>query len=87
MNATETVTGTARNTNPIGALRRMSNANVVFTGRARDGHEACSVKTPRNVDVAVDYEDVVRGVSREATSEVARLRSSRALFREREHRE
>lgn len=52
MNATETVTGTARNTNPIGALRRMSNANVVFTGRARDGHEACSVKTPRVVTVA-----------------------------------
>lgn len=39
MNATETVTETARNTNPIGALRRTSNANVVFTGRARDGHE------------------------------------------------
>ena len=39
MNATETVTETARNTNPIGALRRMSNANVVFTGWARDGHE------------------------------------------------
>lgn len=46
-----------------------------------------SVKTPRNVDVAVDYDDVVRGFSREATSDVARLRSSRALFREREHRE
>lgn len=42
-----------------------------------------SVKTPRNVDVAVDYDDVVRGFSREATSDVARLRSSRALFRER----
>ena len=39
-----------------------------------------SVNTPRNVDVAVDYEDVVRGFSREATSEVARLRSSRAKF-------
>ena len=25
-----------------------------------------SVNTPRNVDVAVDYEDVVRGVSRDA---------------------
>lgn len=45
-----------------------------------------SVKTPRNVDVAVDYEDVVRGICREATSEVARLRSSRAEYREREHR-
>lgn len=42
-----------------------------------------SVKTPRNVDVAVYYEDVVRGFSREATSEVARLRSSRAVYRER----
>ena len=39
MNATETVTGTARNTNHKDALRRMSNASVVFTGRARDGHE------------------------------------------------
>ena len=38
-----------------------------------------SVKTPRNVDVAFYYEDVVRGFSREATSEVARLRSSRAV--------
>lgn len=33
-----------------------------------------SVKTPRNVDVAVDYDDVVRGICREATSDVARLR-------------
>ena len=49
--------------------------------------EIGSVKTPRNVDVAVDYEDVVRGICREATSEVARLRSSRAEYREREHRE
>ena len=47
----------------------------------------CSVKTPLTVAVAVYYEDVVRGFSREATSDVARLRSSRALFREREHRE
>ena len=47
----------------------------------------CSVKTPRAVIVAVYYEDVVRGFSREATSEVARLRSSRAECREREHRE
>ena len=39
MNATETVTETARNTNPIDALRCTPNANVVFTGRARDGHE------------------------------------------------
>ena len=39
MNATETVTKTARNTNPVDALRRMSNASVVFTGRARDGQE------------------------------------------------
>lgn len=39
MNATETVTETARNTNHKDALRRMSNANLVFTGRARDGHE------------------------------------------------
>ena len=39
MNATETVTGTARNTNPVDALRCTPNANVVFTGRARDGHE------------------------------------------------
>lgn len=39
MNATETGTGIARNTNHVDALRRMSNANVVFTGRARDGHE------------------------------------------------
>lgn len=39
MNATETVTETARNTNPVDALRRQSDANVVFTGRARDGHE------------------------------------------------
>ena len=46
-----------------------------------------SVKTPRNVDVAFYYEDVVRGFSREATSEVARKRSSRAVYREREHRE
>ena len=37
MNATETVTETARNTNHKDALRRMSNANLVFTGRARDG--------------------------------------------------
>lgn len=36
------------------------------------------MKTPRNVDVAVDYDDVVRGFSREATSDVARKRSSRA---------
>ena len=47
----------------------------------------CSVNTPRAVIVAVDYEDVVRGVSREATSDVARKRSSRAKFRERERRE
>ena len=46
-----------------------------------------SVKTPRDVTVAVYYEDVVRGVSREATSDVARKRSSRAVYREREHRE
>lgn len=46
-----------------------------------------SVNTPRNVDVAFYYEDVVRGICREATSEVARLRSSRAEYREREHRE
>lgn len=39
MNATETVTETARNTNPVDALRCTPNANVVFTGRARDGHE------------------------------------------------
>ena len=39
MNATETVTETARNTNPVDASRRQSNANVVFTGRARAGHE------------------------------------------------
>ena len=39
MNATETVTETARKTNPVDALRRLSNANVVFKGRARDGHE------------------------------------------------
>ena len=39
MNATETVTGTARNTNPVDALRCTPNANVVFTGRARDGQE------------------------------------------------
>ena len=39
MNATETVTETARNNNPVDALRRTSNANLVFTGRARDGHE------------------------------------------------
>lgn len=45
-----------------------------------------SVKTPRNVDVAFYYEDVVRGICREATSEVARWRSSRAMYREREHR-
>lgn len=44
-----------------------------------------SVKTPRVVTVAVDYEDVVRGFSREATSDVARMRSSRAEYREREH--
>lgn len=37
-----------------------------------------SVKTPRNVDVAFYYEDVVRGICREATSDVARKRSSRA---------
>ena len=43
----------------------------------------CSVKMPRVVTVAVDYEDVVRGLGREATSEVARLRSSRAVYRER----
>lgn len=83
MNATETVTGTARNTNPIDASRRMSDANVVSKGRARDGQEACSVNMPRTVAVAFDYEDVVRGFSREATSDVARKRSSRALFRER----
>lgn len=52
MNATETVTETARNTNPIDASRRMSDANVVSKGRARDGQEACSVKTPRVVTVA-----------------------------------
>ena len=52
MNATETVTETARNTNPIGALRRTSNANVVFTGRARLVKRIGSVKTPRTVDVA-----------------------------------
>lgn len=46
-----------------------------------------SVKTPRVVTVAVDYEDVVRGICREATSDVARMRSSRAVYREREHRE
>lgn len=45
-----------------------------------------SVKTPRVVTVAFYYEDVVRGFSREATSEVARMRSSRAKCREREHR-
>lgn len=39
MNATEAVTETARNTNPVDALRCTPNANVVFTGRARDGHE------------------------------------------------
>lgn len=39
MNATETETETARNNNPVDASRRMSDANVVFTGRARDGHE------------------------------------------------
>ena len=39
MNATETVTETARNTNPVDASRRMSDASVVFTGRARDGQE------------------------------------------------
>lgn len=37
-----------------------------------------SVNTPRVVTVAVDYEDVVRGLGREVTSEVARMRSSRA---------
>ena len=36
MSATETVTGTARNTNPVDALRCTPNANVVFTGRARE---------------------------------------------------
>lgn len=41
------------------------------------------MKTPRTVDVAFYYEDVVRGICREATSEVARLRSSRAEYRER----
>lgn len=39
MSATETGTGTARNNNPVDASRRMSDANVVFTERARDGHE------------------------------------------------
>ena len=39
MSATEAGTETARNTNHVDALRRMSNANLVFTGRARDGHE------------------------------------------------
>lgn len=39
MNATETGTGTARNTNPVGALRCTPNASLVFTGRARDGQE------------------------------------------------
>ena len=52
MNATETVTETARNTNPIDASRRMSDANVVSKGRARDGQEACSVNMPRTVAVA-----------------------------------
>ena len=37
MNATETVTGTARNTNHVDALRCTPNANVVSKGRARDG--------------------------------------------------
>ena len=39
MNATETGTETARNTNPVDALRCTPNANVVFTERARDGQE------------------------------------------------
>lgn len=39
MNATETVTETARNTNHKDALRCTPNASVVFTGRARDGQE------------------------------------------------
>ena len=37
MSATETVTETARNNNPVDALRCTPNASVVFTGRARDG--------------------------------------------------
>ena len=39
MNATETGTETARNTNHKDALRCTPNASVVFTGRARDGQE------------------------------------------------
>ena len=43
MSATETGTGTARNTNPVDALRRMSNAyferSPVNAEWARDGHE------------------------------------------------
>ena len=84
MNATETVTETARNTNPIDASRRMSDANVVSKRGGRvTVKKIGSVNTPRAVIVAVYYEDVVRGVSREATSDVARLRSSRAEYRER----
>ena len=39
MSATETVTETARNINPVDALRCTPNANGLFKGRARYGHE------------------------------------------------
>lgn len=83
MSATETGTGTARNTNHVDASRRGLMRVWSLQGGRVTVTKIGSVNTPRAVIVAVDYEDVVRGVSREATSDVARKRSSRALFRER----
>lgn len=72
MNATETGTETARNNNPVDASRQGLMRMWSLQGGRVTVKRIGSVKTPRAVIVAVYYEDVVRGICRDATSEVAR---------------
>lgn len=66
MNATETVTETARNSNPVDASRRGLMRMWSLQGGRVTVKRIGSVKTPRDVTVVVDYEDVVRGICRDA---------------------